>query len=255
MHIKTQVCDALGPKMGEQCFGDNGLNGMKFVSPQKDPEGTAYPSMVKMALSLEMTEADFTDSKQTSFKQAVADAAIVTVDKVLIDRISTVSTRRNLEGGHETVSDTVTKDTTVQATVQVYVASAVAVLNSMTVTRLAAGMPTPDLKVTSVRQVATPEMSDMSSSLNEGKRGTSRALLAAEIKVELSIKAKDTADATSISAGLNVDNLNKHLVAQGLPKATILDKPTTSDVSSGSMLLVVPKVTTVLGIVVVFFVG
>jgi len=97
MHIKTQVCDALGPKMGEQCFGDNGLNGMKFVSPQKDPEGTAYQSMVKMALSLEMTEADFTDSKQTSFKQAVADAAIVTVDKVLIDRISTVSTRRNLE--------------------------------------------------------------------------------------------------------------------------------------------------------------
>ena len=110
-------------------------------------------------------------------------------------------------------------------------------------------------QVTSVRQVATPEMSDMSSSLNEGKRGTSRALLAAEIKVELSIKAKDTADATSISPGLNVDNLNKYLVAQGLPKATILDKPTTSDVSSGSMLLVVPKVTTVLGIVVVFFVG
>jgi len=110
-------------------------------------------------------------------------------------------------------------------------------------------------QVTSVRQVATPEMSDMSSSLNEGKRGTSRALLAAEIKVELSIKAKDTANATSISPGLNVDNLNKHLVAQGLPKATILDKPTTSDVSSGSMLLVVPKVTTVLGIVVVFFVG
>jgi len=70
---------------------------MKPSVAAKDPEGTVYMKVVHMALSLEMTEVDLTASKQTSFRQAVADAAIVTLDKVSIDSISTVSTRRNFE--------------------------------------------------------------------------------------------------------------------------------------------------------------
>jgi len=61
--MAEQVCNLLGPKKDDKCFGDAGFSGMK-PSAVIDLEGTKYEKLVEMALTLPMTADEFTAEKK-----------------------------------------------------------------------------------------------------------------------------------------------------------------------------------------------
>ena len=220
------VCDLLGPDKDEKCFGDAGFSGMK-PSAVKDPEGTKYEKLVEMALALPMTADAFT-AKKKLFEQAIAAAGNVNVDKV--EATIAMDGRRHFEAHATHV------DVEVQADAQVYAAEMLSVLNRM---RIVA-----DLPFQSSKAADSPR-------LHEGASGAPRRLLAADLRVNVKIKARDDADAKAIISGLTAENINEQLARQGLPAATIVEEPkisssqSLSNASRARMLLITPAIITI----------
>ena len=125
-------------------------------------------------------------------------------------------------------------DVDIQADAQVYAAKMLSVLNTM---RKVTDLP---LKPSKAAESPAP---------HDGASGAPRRLLAAALKINVKIKARDDADAKAISTGLTAENINAELANQGLPTATIVQEPKISSqgTSSGSrarmqMLSVIPAI-------------
>ncbi len=103
----------IGSSVKTSCSCNAGWSGPAGGPCSASSASAAVVYVVKMAVSLSMTQQDFTEEKQIKFRESIATAAGVKPADVTIDKIEKISSRRGAD--RRILTDSIRVDTTVKS--------------------------------------------------------------------------------------------------------------------------------------------
>ena len=116
----------IGSSAKTSCSCNAGWSGPAGGPCSASSASAAVVYVVKMAVSLSMTQQDFTEEKQIKFRESIATAAVVKPADVTIDKIEKISSRRGSD--RRILTDSIRVDTIVKASSESAAASMVSAL-------------------------------------------------------------------------------------------------------------------------------